>query len=326
MAHRRAQSQHERDTPGLKTGHARKPIRQPAALVYLAMAGFMGMLPPIALADSPPTTNLSEAIVPPARLPDWQPIFQGVALLQVTATRPRPLRLHVARIDSQAAGIDFLVTPANGKAPKDVGARSTSEFLAEFHCQVAINGSVFDTFAEHRGDPMDVLGLSLSRGHRYSKPNHWDALLIGADRRAWIARSPVDSRKAWNGLSGYHALLTGGVNRGDTTARHPRTAVGVSREGRYLYLLVADGRQPGYSEGLSTAETAAWLKRLGAHDGLNLDGGGSTTLVIAGAGQLPVIVNRPSGPPPGSERRVANHLCVYARRLPENSGAQSSQP
>ena len=235
--------------------------------------------------------------------------------MEASAEIPRPLQIRAMRVDLQASGIDFLVTPSNGPASKDVGARSTSEFLAEFKCQVAINGSVFDVYAENRGDPMDVLGLSLSRGNRYSPPNRWDALLIGTDRRVWIARAPVNTRHAVNGLSGYYALLVDGKNRGGMADLHPRTAVGISRDGRYLFLMTADGRQFGYSEGLTTAETAEWMRRLGAYNALNLDGGGSTTLVMQGTDGKPEVLNRPSGPPAGIERRVANHLCVFAPRL-----------
>lgn len=249
-----------------------------------------------------------------ARLSRWIPVFQGVERLEASAEIPRPLQIRAMRVDLHASGIDFLVTPSNGTAPRDVGARSTSEFLSEFKCQIAINGSVFDPYAENRGDPMDVLGLSLSRGNRYSPPNRWDALLIGTDRRAWIARAPVNTRHAVNGLSGYYALLVDGKNRGGMADLHPRTAVGVSRDGRYLLLMTADGRQPGYSEGLTTAETAEWMRRLGAYHALNLDGGGSTTLVMEGATGKPELLNRPSGPPFGHERRVANHLCVFAQR------------
>jgi hypothetical protein len=262
-----------------------------------------------------PTDLKPVAVVRQVRLSDWKPIFRGIERLEASAEQPRPLQVRAVRIDLSEPGIDFLVTPSNGSAPKDVGARTTSEFLTEFNCQVAINGSVFDVLAERRGDPMDILGLSLSRGHRYSPPNRWDALLIGQDRRAWIARSPVDTRKAFNGLSGYYALLQNGKNRGGFVDRHPRTAAGVSRDGRYLILMTVDGRQPGYSEGTSTAETAEWMKKLGAYHALNLDGGGSTTLVVEGPNGKPEIVNRPCGPPIGSERRVANHLCVFAKGL-----------
>jgi hypothetical protein len=247
------------------------------------------------------------------RLSAWSPIFRGVERLQGSTDQPRPLSVQAVRVDLREPGIDFLVTPSNGSAPKDVGARSVSEFLEEFQCQVAINGSVFDVYAEHRGDPMDVLGLSLSRGQRYSPPNRWDALLIGKDRRAWIARAPINARAAWNGLSGYYALLVDGRNNGGMADLHPRSAVGVSRDGRYLILMAADGRQPGYSEGLTTAETAEWMRKLGAWNALNLDGGGSTALVMRGPDGRPKTLNRPSGPPVGTERRVANHLCVFAK-------------
>lgn len=262
-----------------------------------------------------PTIALAAEIKSHATLSGWSPIFRGVERLDASAATPRPIQIRAIRIDLREPSIDFLVTPANGTEPKDVGARTASEFLAEFGCQVAINGSVFDVFADKRGDPMDVMGLSLSRGDLYSPPNQWDALLISQNHRAWIARSPVDSRKAYHGLGGYHALLVDGKNRGKMADLHPRSAVGITRNGRHLILMTADGRQPGYSEGLTTAETAEWMKILGAYTALNLDGGGSTTLAIEGSNKNPELLNRPSGPPAGNERRVANHLCVFAQRL-----------
>lgn len=249
------------------------------------------------------------------RQSDWTPVFRGVATWQAASSSPRLQQVRAVRVDLREPGVGFLVTPSNGKLPKDVGARTTTEFLTEFRCQAAINGSVFDTYAQQRGAPMDVLGLSLSRGHLYSRPNRWDALLISASNQAWIARSPVDIRGAYNGLSGYHAVLVNGSNRGSMADRHPRSAAGISRDGRYLLLMVIDGRQPGWSEGATTAETAEWLRKLGAYNALNLDGGGSATLVIEGPDGQPETLNRPSGPPPGLERRVANHLCVFAKRL-----------
>jgi hypothetical protein len=126
----------------------------------------------------------------------------------------------------------------------------------------------------------------------------------------------MDARGAYNGLSGFYALLIDGRNNGGMKDRHPRSAVGISRNGLYLILMAIDGRQPGYSEGASTGETAEWIRKLGAFNALNLDGGGSTALVIEGPDGAPVELNRPCGPPPGVERQVANHLGVFAQRLP----------
>lgn len=222
------------------------------------------------------------------------------------------MQVRALRVDLCEPTIDLLVTPSNGEAPMDCTARTTSEFLTEFKCQAAINGSVFGPLATQPGDPMDVKGLSLSRGDLYSPANKYDALLIGKDRKAWIARSPIDTRGAHNALSGFYALLVDGRNNGTDKDIHPRSAVGISRDGRYLILMVIDGRQAGYSEGATTAETAEWIRRLGAHNALNLDGGGSSALVIEGPDGQPLTLNRPSGI---FERQVANHLGVFASKL-----------
>lgn len=77
------------------------------------------------------------------------------------------------------------------------------------------------------------------------------------------------------------------------TNRHPRTMVGITGEG-HLLLVVVDGRQPGYADGMSLFELRALAHSLGCTDALNLDGGGSTTMVITGDGSSGVV-NRPSG-------------------------------
>lgn len=86
--------------------------------------------------------------------------------------------------------------------------------------------------------------------------------------------------------------------------RHPRTAVGLTRDGDTLLLVTVDGRQPALSRGATLAELAAILLKLGAWEAINLDGGGSTTLVVRDA-----IVNAPSE---GRERPVANAILVFA--------------
>jgi hypothetical protein len=70
--------------------------------------------------------------------------------------------------------------------------------------------------------------------------------------------------------------------------RNPRTLAGVTADGRVL-LVAIDGRRPGFSVGASFVESAGVLRALGAVDGVNLDGGGSTTFTLGSA-----LVNRPS--------------------------------
>lgn len=72
------------------------------------------------------------------------------------------------------------------------------------------------------------------------------------------------------------------------TGRHPRTIVGWNPEG-FVWLVTVDGRQPGYSTGMTLSGAAELMLELGATDAINLDGGGSTTFVVAGS-----VSNRPS--------------------------------
>ena len=95
--------------------------------------------------------------------------------------------------------------------------------------------------------------------------------------------------------------------------RHPRTGVGQTADGRIL-LVAVDGRQPGYSTGLTNFELALTMMRMGCVTASALDAGGSTTMAFDGK-----LLNRPSDP--GGERAVAEALTlfyygVYAPALP----------
>ncbi len=87
-------------------------------------------------------------------------------------------------------------------------------------------------------------------------------------------------------------------------ARHPRTFVGLSDDSNTVYLCTVDGRQAS-SLGMNFTEMANFLLSIGVKDAFNLDGGGSTTMVVRGE-----VVNSPSDP--GGERSVANTLQVIS--------------
>ena len=83
--------------------------------------------------------------------------------------------------------------------------------------------------------------------------------------------------------------------------RNPRTGVGLTSDGRVL-LVAVDGRQPGYSVGMSLRRFAKLFESLGAEWAINLDGGGSTTFVLKGR-----VKNRPSD---GRERPVSSSIVL----------------
>ncbi|GAA2276770.1 phosphodiester glycosidase family protein [Glycomyces scopariae] len=107
-------------------------------------------------------------------------------------------------------------------------------------------------------------------------------------------------------VSGRQILLADGAVVDQTDqSRHPRTAVGVAEDGRTLYVLTVDGRQAA-SGGYTLEETAEQLLAMGAHTALNLDGGGSSTLIARAPGTVDLVtVNAPSD---GAERAVGNAL------------------
>ncbi len=277
-----------------------------------------------ALAESPsrPAPPPAPAVARAPLMASWQPIFVGVEKATLSATSPRPMRGAAVRIDLKAPGIAFFATPGNGEAAGETTALKTSGFLEKYRLQAAVNAAPFDVVYDFEGGAEDVKGLLVSEGAVISAPQSLPALLIGRKNRAWVARAPVNPAGAWNAVGGFAVILEKGrVIRPAKDPLHPRTVAGVSKEGRYLYWLAIDGRQPGRSDGAKTAEAAEWLLALGAWDGLNLDGGGTTTLCVARPGGAAETLNRPIHRSiPGWERPAGCHLGVRALPLPRNSG------
>jgi exopolysaccharide biosynthesis protein len=100
------------------------------------------------------------------------------------------------------------------------------------------------------------------------------------------------------------ATLEGTISR-NAEMRHPRTAVGFSRDSSTLYIFTVDGRSP-TSVGMTLVELADVMRRLGAWQAMNFDGGGSTTMVVKD-----VVVNAPSDPT--GPRPVSDALLVTIR-------------
>ena len=87
--------------------------------------------------------------------------------------------------------------------------------------------------------------------------------------------------------------------------RHPRTLIGLDRQG-FIWLAAIDGRRPDHSLGMTFADLQRLSERLQLTDALNLDGGGSTTMVLEGK-----VVNRPSDP--AGPRAVSDAVLVMTR-------------
>lgn len=248
-------------------------------------------------------------------------LFNGITYQRVIKNDPHPMVIHIVTIDLKADGIKPLVTPPdNAGSDKPLNARTTTEFLEDFNVQLAINGDAFqagavlDLFSyPASGDGVDPIGFAASNGTTYSQDtDEENTLYIYKSNKASINH---EIGKIFQAVSGSKLLVWNGeavVNKDD--GKNPRTAVGTNRAGNKLIIIIVDGRQPGYSEGATLLEMSGLMLVYKMHNAINLDGGGSSTLVIEGPDGKPLVLNSPihSGIP-GNERPVANHLGFKAK-------------
>ena len=247
--------------------------------------------------------------------------YQGVEYKKVITDDPRPLVYHVIKIKMQTSGIKFLVTPPDSPgASKPLEARTTEEFAEEFGVQLAINGDAFYPWYDlsligykpHSGDNVNVYGYAASDGVVYSEDSNNQPTLFF--HRSGVARFEIPPTNVYHAISGTQKILAAGEIPEGLKAYDPdpRTAVGLNNGGNMLIIVIVDGRQNGFSEGVTLTELANLMKQNGARDAINLDGGGSSTLVIQNESGEYGVVNSPVHQGiPGNQRPVANHLGVY---------------
>ncbi|MBL6966219.1 MAG: phosphodiester glycosidase family protein [Anaerolineales bacterium] len=254
--------------------------------------------------------------------PTQKMLYEGVEYIRDIRSSPRRMVIHVIKIDLRADGIRLLVTPGNPEEELPLKARTTSQFLNNFDLQIAINGDGFEPwhsrtifdYYPHVGDRVAPIGFAASEEITYSQDTDKEPTLYLAINNG--ARFNAPTSKIYNAISGNLMLL----NKGEPIAGlegspEPRTAVALDRANRYLIFVVVDGRQPGYSEGATLLELAEIIAFHGGWTAMNLDGGGSSTMVVEGALGADVLNSPINNSIPGRERPVGNHLGVYARPL-----------
>ncbi len=235
---------------------------------------------------------------------------------------PRTFVAHIVTVDLSCKSIDVFVTPPEKNDKQNpLRARTTSAFAQEFDAQVAINGdgftpwrsnSIFD-FYPHPGDPISPNGFAASRAKEYGD-SKGPTLFINSQRDATFG---TPYRKIYNAISGQSWLVQDKVPVPDLndTRTAPRTAIGLDGPGTRLIMIVVDGRQPFYSDGVTILEMAELMIYYGGDNAINLDGGGSSTLVIQDpkTGSYKVMNSPIDNGIPGRERPVGNHFGIKTR-------------
>ena len=221
----------------------------------------------------------------------WSVPNLGVRYLHRTTTVPSSI--HALVVDLAVPGVRVVATPY------DQRWQTVGEYASHNHLAAAINGGFWGMFQR-------ASGVTAGGGQRWPDGEDDDEtgfFAMTRARRGWISpperlEDTVPADRLADAASGKPMLVRDG--RVDQAAldgfpyanlRHPRTAVGVSRDGRKVILIVADGRQ-GHSRGMTLYELARMFIELGAYNAINLDGGGSSAMYVERAGG---VVNSPSG-------------------------------
>ena len=284
--------------------------RRPIVLVLLAAA----------CARQPPFTAPSMGAMPfPVDSARAQIAADGVARRVIHSTTG-PWTINVLYVDLDRCN----AAEAVASSDRAIGRVKTSDMLATLsHVQEVVGGVNGDFFNLQSGVPTNLLVID---GKMVTPPIKQPVLAFDSAGLPHIAFFTLENGRLQpfhplQAVGGRPVLVRDSAIVGDVDTfgqasfreRNPRTAAGIARKGKRLILAVVDGREY-ENAGMTLRETADLMLALGARDAINLDGGGSTTMVFAdpdSSGMLRVA-NHPSDKE--GERTVGDALAIVKRR------------
>ena len=227
---------------------------------------------------------------------------------------PRVNRIHVLRVDLQAGKIKPAVVVGadpDGDGPAETALTSPLELAAGPAVVAFINTNPWDSFPNEQGrrnrrwfagQPVDISGLASSSGTiRSPTQSHTASVWFDGTGRLRLGvapgsdQKPAEEERLTEGVAGFGLVMKAGklvVEEGGSL--HPRTAIGVDRTGKTAWLVVVDGRQRGFSEGVNLHELGLQMKQLGCWDAMNMDGGGSSVMGLLNEEGKMEVFNSPS--------------------------------
>ena len=226
-----------------------------------------------------------------------------------TRTAPRPLKIYYLKAALNASGLEAFALPGNdpdGPGPAESQLTPPITLFKNFHALAAVNANAFaglpgDTASSQNwfeGRAVDIHGMVVS-GSKVISPleNGRTPFWLDALQKPHIGTPPSTDIVAEAVADWFSPLLadTRIIPEPADYVLHPRTAVGFDDTGTWLLLIVVDGRQPGFSEGVSLYELAQIMQAQGCTQSINLDGGGSSIMLIQEPDKDVRTVNSPSG-------------------------------
>ncbi len=260
---------------------------------------------------------------------DSYQLVDGINIVDVTFTYCRkPTRMLIAEIDLTKDVTISVSTPDNldevGSKLQTVAEQAMCAEKAGKHVYLATNGDYFSESTTVAGTwiPGGLVykdGKALWTTPGYEADHAFYILKDGTAHISTIEEFKENEANVMSALSGWQRMMIDGepvkkfsVND-NAMDFHPRTFVGVSKDNLKVQLFVLDGRQPNYSNGMRLEDMILLCQGAGCYQALNLDGGGSTTMVkrTETGGQVSFeLMNTPSDNP---VREVLNGLVVIKK-------------
>lgn len=231
----------------------------------------------------------------------------GITYRLMHMKKPRPNRVHVLRVDLSSPEVRPSVVISedpDGDGPAEAVLRDPLKLADDPSVIAFINTNPWKRISRYgerksfqwkEGEAVDIYGLAVSEESLRSQRNSNDATIIfDKEGRAYMGSDSGDlsMHEAVGGFS--QILKNGNIIISRKSAVHPRTAIGLERNGMVMWLVVVDGRQIGYSEGMTLNELASLMLDLGCWNATNMDGGGSSIMGIADRVGRMHVVNSPS--------------------------------
>ena len=227
---------------------------------------------------------------------------------------PRVNRIHVLRVNLEAGKIKPAVVVGadpDGDGPAETALTSPLKLAAVPAVVAFINTNPWDSFPDAQGrrnrrwfagQPVDISGFAASSGRiRSPTQSHATSVWFDGAGRLRLGVAPGDGQeqpeeeRLTEGMAGFGLIMKADkVVVGEGGAVHPRTSIGVDRTGKIAWLVVVDGRQRGFSEGMNLHELALRMKQLGCWDAMNMDGGGSSVMGLLNEEGKMQVFNSPS--------------------------------
>jgi hypothetical protein len=226
---------------------------------------------------------------------DWSSlsdVFPGIRMAHVRVERPRPVDVFCLQIDTHLPGLYFYTTGRiEGwvENEKETLTQTTRSFIRDardsgMNMVAAVNADGWEPFSQSMWEkeyPADLVGFAVSEGVLVSPRNNAPSLIVEKNGRVYMAKitDETSSDNIQTAISGYGFCLQDGVVLDSDENLAPRTGTGICEDSRYVFFMIIDGRRH-VSQGATTSEVGAWLKYFGAYTGINMDGGGSSTMAL----------------------------------------------